>query len=105
MKRQASASIINKQSERQTILSVGLVLAAISSNAGLMAGAQSINQDSCLPPEVIPVNSAVKYVPNYAASNTSTNTSVNQVPGIVAPAPATQPAFQSAQEARQALFS
>jgi hypothetical protein len=101
MKRQATALTINKQSERQTFLSAGLVLVALSSNVGLMAGAQSINNQD-LPPEVIPVNSAIKYVPNSVASNISTN----QVPGIVSPAqPAPAPAYQSAQEARQEIFN
>ena len=101
MKRQATALIINKQSERPLVLSAGLVLIAISlSNTGLMAGAQSLNQD--LPPEVMPVNTAIK----YTEATTTSGVSSDQVPGIVLGAqPAAQSAVQSAQEARQSLFN
>ena len=103
MKRQATVLIIDKQSERRIFLSAGLTHVALSSNLGLVAGAQSINNSS-LPPEVIPVNSAIKYASNSVANNISSN----QVPGIVSPAPAvqaSQPAYQSAQEARQEIFN
>jgi len=106
MKRQARALIINKQSERQMFLSAGLMLIAISGNTGLMAGAQSMTQDTCLPPEVIPVNAAIKYTANTPTSSVG-NLSVENAPGIVPAAaqPVAQPAFQSAQEARQAMFN
>jgi hypothetical protein len=87
--------LIKGKSEKQILIAVGLLITAINTASTLPVNAQSMNQDSYLPPEVIPSNQAMTY--GSVPINTSPKT-----PEI---SPVVQQAAQSPHEARQAIYN
>lgn len=108
MNKQALARITKKQSEKQTLLSIGLLCAAINGVIITPVSAQSMDQSAFLPPEVIPVNSAVNYS-SAPASNSAAPGMGNNNPSNAnasgSPAVGMQPRLQTAQDYRSALFN
>jgi hypothetical protein len=83
--------LIKGKSEKQILLALGLLITAIPVNA------QSINQDSYLPPEVIPSNQAM----TYGSVPMTTNAKTPDISPVVQQATAAQ----SPHEARQAIYN
>ncbi len=93
MKRQTLTLIFNNSSDRQILLSAGVLSLAVNGALTLSVNAQ----ESFLPPEVIPMNHPVTY--NSAAQN------INTSPASFTPATVNNAqALQTPQEARQALY-
>jgi hypothetical protein len=106
MKSQTLNLIMEKPAKR-IALSVALSIALANTAITLPVYAQGYNQDSYLPPEVVPINQSVNYGPALTSVKSIANIlpvgTGSNVPGTISQI-TQQQNFQTPQEARQAIY-